>query len=261
MNAQKPNRELSIGETLTTTFNLYSKKFVVFFMLLLISSLISGGLVAYIRAYVIKTTPIDYSQPPEVVLTQTWNYVFSLLDIALVSLVISWILTAIIGGMCVKYTSDLVQKGNANLDEAFGFTMHKLVIILASSLIAGILTGLGLIALIVPGIILAIMFTLVAPAIINENVGVTDSLMRSKRLVDHRWLKTFVLILIIGIIVGIVSYVGTSIAAPFGDFSWLISSIISALAGPVPLIAATVYYYSMVGREEQQRVTPPAPPF
>jgi hypothetical protein len=50
MNVQKLNRELSIGEMLTTIFDLYSKNFVVFFTLLLVSSLISGGLVAYIRA-------------------------------------------------------------------------------------------------------------------------------------------------------------------------------------------------------------------
>jgi hypothetical protein len=92
--------------------------------------------------------------------------------------------------------------------------MHKLVIILASSLIVGILTGLSLLALIVPSIILIIIFTLVVPAIMNENVGVTDSLTRSKRLVDNRWLKTFALILLIGIIVGIVSYAGTLTAAP-----------------------------------------------
>jgi hypothetical protein len=127
-----------------------------------------------------------------------------------------------------------------------------------STLIVGLLIGLGLIALITPGIILAIMYSLVVPVIINENVGALGSLSRSKRLVDHRWLKTFAFFLIIGIVVLLAAFIGTLVALPFGDFGWVVSSIISAFLGPILPISTTVYYYSMAGREEEQRIPPTA---
>jgi hypothetical protein len=137
--------------------------------------------------------------------------------------------------------------------------LHKLVSILVSTLIVGLLIGLGLIALIIPGIILAIMYSLVVPVIINENVGALGSLSRSKRLVDHCWLKTFAFFLIIGIVL-LAAFIGTLVALPFGDFGWVVSSIISAFPSPILPISTTVYYYSMAGREEEQRIPPPPPP-
>jgi uncharacterized membrane protein required for colicin V production len=65
---------------------------------------------------------------------------------------------------------------------------------------------------------------------------------------------------IIALIVGFVSYMGGLIATRFGDFDWIVSSIIAALVGPIAPILTTVYYYSMVGREKQQYIPPPPPP-
>ena len=50
---------------------------------------------------------------------------------------------------------------------------------------------MGLIALIVPGIILAIVFSLALPVLLIEKKGVLESMGRSHALVGHRWLKTF----------------------------------------------------------------------
>jgi hypothetical protein len=172
----------------------------------------------------------------------------------------AWIISTITYGICVKYASNLIEKGNASINTAFGFTMNQIITLLASALVVGILVAIGLIALIVPGIILVIMFSLISPAILIENVGALDSLSRSRKLVSNRWLKTFAFLLIVGIVVGVVSYIGTLIAIPFGDLSWVVSGVISAFAAPIAPISTTVYYYSMVGREEQQKIPPPPPP-
>jgi hypothetical protein len=140
--------------------------------------------------------------------------------------------------------------------------MTRLPSLLVAGLIYAILVGVGLVALIIPGIILAIMFSLNTPAIMIENAGALGSLSRSRKLVGGRWLKTFMLLLIIVLIFGLVVFIGNLIAAPFGSFSWLASGIISAFVQPILPISLAVYYYSMLGREEQQRVPPPpAPPF
>lgn len=127
--------------------------------------------------------------------------------------------------------------------------------LLAVSIITGILIIIGLIAFVVPGIILAIMFSLVVPAIIIENVGALESLSRSRLLVSHRWLKTFGLLLLLYIIIGIVSALLGVITTPFGLASPLVSSILTAFIQPILPIGLTLYYYSMIARATPQEPT------
>ena len=111
---------------------------------------------------------------------------------------------------------------------------------------------------VVPGIIIAIMFSLILPTIIVEQKGIFESLGRSKKLVSKRWLKTFALLLILGIIALIVNGGATVLAGPLSAIhpivNSLITSIIAAFVSPIYPIAITYLYYSMVARENP---TPP----
>jgi hypothetical protein len=261
LNLQKPSRELSIEETLTYTFGIYSRNFIIFFILFLIAGLISGILSVPILSYVSKISQIDFTGPPDVVWGQLWNLILTFIALAFILGIISWIIGSVISGVCVKCASELIEKGKASLGESFNFTVYKLPSILIATLIAGILVALGLLALIVPGIILYIMFYLVIPAIMIENIGALDSLSRSRRLVSNRWLKTFVLALIVGLILGIAAFVVNLIMAPLGIYSSLVGSIITAFVQPIIPISLTVYYYSMLAKEQQRILPPPPPPF
>jgi MFS family permease len=260
LNSRKPSHELSIEETLTWTFDIYSTNFTAFFVPILISSLISGVLGAAITNYVSTTYSYNSTLLSYASINEIWGFVLAILAIMFVSVIISWIINTIAYGICVKYASDLINVGKANLEEAFDITLNRLISLLVAAFIVAILVVIGLIALIVPGIILGIMFALVVPAIINENIGAFDGMSRSRKLVSNRWLKTFVLFLIIVIIIAVVSYIGGLIAAPFGNFSSLVSSIITAFVGPIIPISMAVYYYSMLAKEEQQKPQPPPPP-
>jgi hypothetical protein len=151
-------------------------------------------------------------------------------------------------GSTVRMVSDEVQTGQTDLGASIRFTVSKLVWIWVVSLITGIVVFLGVIALIVPGIILAIMFSLALPAILIEDHGVLDSLRRSRELVGHRWLKTFALFIVIGVIILIVTSVADAIGGLFGSASTVVSSILSAFYLPLIPIVLTVYYYSNAAR-------------
>jgi hypothetical protein len=260
LNLQRPSRELSIEEILTYTFDIYSRNFAVFVIPLLIASLISGMLSVPILSYVSEISQIDFTGPLDVVWSQLWNFILTLLASALLLSIISWILGSVISGVCVKSASDLIERGKASLRESFNFTIYKLPSLLIATLIAGIFTVLGLIALIVPGIIISIMFYLVVPVIMIENMGALDSLSRSGRLVNNRWLITFVIALIMGLVIGIAALILNFIMAPLGIYRSLAGSLIIALVEPIFPISLTVYYYSLLAKEQQQRIPPPPPP-
>ena len=261
MNLQKPSRELSIEEILALTFDIYSRNFIIFFVPFLIAGLISGILSVPILSYLSEISKIDFTGPSDVVWSQFWNFVLTFVALAFILGIISWIIGNVISGVCVKCASDLIEKGKASLGESFNFTVCKLPSLLIATLITGILTALGFIALIVPGIIIYIMFYLVIPVIMIENVGALDSLSRSRRLVNNRWLKTFVLALIVGLVIGIAAFVVSLIMAPLGIYRSLVSSIITAFVQPIIPISLTVYYYSMLAKEQQRILPPPPPPF
>lgn len=256
MSIQKPSRELTIEESISWTFDIYFKNFNLFFIPILVASLITGFFSAVISAYGLSISAILAAPPLDV--ADLISFVVTLLLLALALGVISWIIGTIATGICVKCTSDLLEKGSTNLENAFHFTVSKLLSLLLGVLISLILIMLGLFALIIPGIILAIMFSLVVPSIIIGNVGAIEGLSKSRKLVSHRWLKTFAFFLIVIIIVGAASLIGSLIAAPFGILDWLVNNIITSFISPIVPIAFAVYYYSMSAREQPS--LPPPPP-
>ncbi len=263
MNVGKPQHELSIGEILSLTFSLYFSKFLQFFFPLLI-----GGIIMGLSSYVI-TSSFPLPSPPSIT-DMTYSYeelvawlitLFSaIIMIGVLSALVSWLVGTTVTGIVVKSASDQIEKGSMNLGTSLGYVASKLPSLLVAQLISGILVGIGLFLFIVPGIIIAIMFSPIIPTIIIEQEGALASLGRSRKLVSNRWLKTFTLLLVIGLILVAVSGVGLAIAPLFSVtnliFSPLIYNIVFAFVGPIYPIATTYLYYAMAVRE----IPPPPPP-
>jgi hypothetical protein len=250
MESKNLQSELSIGEILTQTFNLYSRNFIQYLIPFLAAGILTGLVtIAVTSAIVIPAAPVHPTS--QQLLAWFPTYMIATATSIFLSGIVSWIANGITTGITIKFTSDMLESGQANLQTSFNFTLPRLLSLLAASIITGILVVLGFIALIVPGVILALMFSLVYPAIMLEGTGVLGSLSRSRVLVSNRWLKTFGLLLLLGIIVAIVNGVFVLIASPFGVVGPLISSILTALITPIFAIAMTLYYYSMKARTIQ----------
>ena len=92
------------------------------------------------------------------------------------------------------------------------------------------------------------MFSLALPVLLIENIGVTESMGRSRQLVSHRWAKTFGTFLVLGIIVLVASLIFSAITAPLGLIGTVVNGILSALYQPLFPILMAVYYYSNLAR-------------
>ena len=259
MNGEKPSHELSIGEILSQTFNLYFSKFLQFFLPFLIAGIIIGlSMYAINSAFPLPTPPSSTASYEEMI-----EWLFAFLSTILAIGVLSGLTSLIVGttttGIVIKHASDQIEKGASKLGASFNFAISKLPSLLIAQLVAGILIAIGLVLFIVPGIIIAIMFSLIIPAIIVEQRGAFESLGRSRRLVSNRWLKTFALLLVLGIIALIVGGIASVLAMPLSAIhpiiDPLITNIISAFIGPIYSIAIIYFYYAMVARE-----APPPPP-
>ncbi len=237
--------ELSIGEILSQTFNLYSRNLVKYLIPFLAAGILTGLVTIAVRSAIV--IPVPQVDPT--------SYLIASVTSIFLPGIVSWLADGFTAGITIKFTSDLLENGQANLQSSFNFTLTKVLPLLAASIITGILIVVGLIALVIPGVILALTFSLVYPVIMLEGTGVLGSISRSSVLVNNRWLKTFGLLLLLGIIVAIANGLFVLVTSPFGVVGPLIASILTALITPIFAIATTLYYYSM-----KTRTLPPPPP-
>jgi hypothetical protein len=214
---------------------------------------------AITSSFPIPTPPSAMASYEELI---AWFFalISTIIVIGILSGLVLWIVGTTTTGVVIKNASDQIEKGTSNLGVSFNFAISKLPSLLVAQFVAGILTVIGLLLFIVPGIIIGIMFSLVIPTIIIEQKGAFESLGRSKKLVSKRWLKTFALLLILGIIVLIVIGIANVLTMPFSAIhpivNPLITNIISAFVSPIYPIAITYLYYAMVARE----IPPPPQP-
>jgi hypothetical protein len=101
---------------------------------------------------------------------------------------------------------EIVQAGLSSLGRVF-----------VVSLMVGIMTMLGLVLCIVPGIIVMCMNWVAVPVAVMEDPGATQSLGRSQDLTAGTRLPVFAVLLVIGMIVGAVGFFGGIVVAVAGE--------------------------------------------
>ena len=241
------NRELSLGEVFSKTFELYRRDFAKYFALFAVVGVITGVVTKLARqAIALPTLPRN---PTPQQFSSWFSANFGALFLLIASIfIVTLVFSTIAQGSAIKLASEQVEKRQASLGTSVKFAASKLLWIWALSIVVGIIVFLGLIALIIPGIILAIMYSLAIPVLLIESKGVFDSMRRSRELVGHRWLKTFATYLVLAIIVIIASVIVSAISGLFGVASSVVNGILSAFYQPLFPILLTVYYYSNLAR-------------
>ncbi len=145
--------------------------------------------------------------------------------------------------------------------------------ITGASILAGIVIGVGLLLLIVPGLFLLTIWSVLVPVIVLENRSMMGAFGRSRELVrGHGW-SVFGLIVLTALILLVVGLVVGLITAPFSPTvgSFLSNLISGTLTGPFIAATWTLLYYRLRGLEmrtgiqgplgfEGPQGPPPAPP-
>lgn len=172
------------------------------------------------------------------------GYFSALFGLYLIIEVATLVVIPIAEGTAIKMTAEAIDGKPVSLGTSVRFALSKLLWLWALSLTVGVIVVLGFVALIAPGIILAIMLCLALPALLLENTGVFGSLSRSRELVGHRWGKTFVVFIVLGLIILVIAIIVTLVSDLFGGAGPVVSGFLSAFYQPILPIALTVYFFS-----------------
>ncbi|MFD1261566.1 DUF975 family protein [Entomomonas asaccharolytica] len=97
-----------------------------------------------------------------------------------------------------------------NLKEDFFSILPIFSVIILACLLTTLLTSIGMLLLLIPGIYLAVAYCLTSWIIVdNPGVSAWQAMEASRKIITQRWFKVFGLMIVLGIIVGIS-------AIPFG---------------------------------------------
>jgi hypothetical protein len=154
----------------------------------------------------------------------------------------------------------------ASVSDSFSRVKGEIWGVIGLSMLVGLGIGAGFIALIVPGVLLALMWSLAVPVKILENKGVTDAMSRSSDLTKGDrgrifviWLLFFLLAIAISLLLrwpveiaaGVSSIAGMQRSSGGWQVALLVSTYVSeCLVGPLGTIAFSLVYYDERVRKE-----------
>lgn len=167
--------------------------------------------------------------------------------LALLALIVSLVATTLFTGMVVELVAD-VQDGRR--DAGAGQLLRAVTPVLGQLILVGIVAGIGIligfILIIVPGLILATLWSVAAPVVVLEHPGGLRALGRSRELVRGNGWNVFAVILLLVILVGLVGLgiEGAADAAGTG-VGLVVRVVVGILTAPISALAAAVLYFDL----------------
>jgi hypothetical protein len=151
-------------------------------------------------------------------------------------------------GMVVKLVQD-VQDGRR--DHSIGELIRGVEPVfwplVAVSILAGIGIGIGFILFIIPGLILIVIWSVVAPVIVLERPGVFAAFGRSRELVRGNGWNVFAVIVIVFLAVAVISSAAGIASDSLGSLGrGLVQWAVDSALAPVTALSASVIYFALV---------------
>ncbi len=245
-------RPLSLGELLDRSFFLYRKHFALFVGIEALPHLV---LLAF------QLLGVGFgSQSGGVFVARYWYWLIP-------TLVIQMGVAAASQGATVVAVSNVHLDGDASISSAFAGMKGRILSIALIMIGTWIGIGIGFMLLFIPGIILALMWSLVIPVAVLEDTGLGDSISRSSQLTKGSRLRilviyilylfllyTFILLWEIPVLAAIGAFTRGHNPAALPLWSQIVFPVCSflslSLVTPLITIALSLTYYDQKVRKE-----------
>ncbi|MFX1487270.1 MAG: zinc-ribbon domain-containing protein [Promethearchaeota archaeon] len=274
---QKESKEakvnpMTFGEIFSRSLDIYLGNLLYLAIPFIILNIIESLITTTMDYFILPTIP-PFPTAPEQIISWLTQYFPVLLTTGL-SLAIIYIFFMIVaGGTIVKFASDKFLGRKADLSDSFGHASARFLSLLGSAILFGLAVIVGFILLIIPGILFFVWFLLSSQCVILEDQTAASSLGRSKYYVGGNWWKTFGVVIVAGIIMGVGMAISNAIAYAFvtglagiigytfivSVISGIVSAIVTAFITPFWIVAATVLYHDLKARKSSLPTTPAAP--
>ncbi len=179
--------------------------------------------------------------------------VFSLIAGSLLMLALAMVVSTIAGtlyqGVVVELVDD-VQDGrrDSSTSDLLRSAAPFVLPLIGAGILAGLGIGFGLLLFVVPGLILATIWAVIAPVIVVERSGVFAAFSRSRELVRGNGQPVFGVILVTFVLVFVASFLLGAIGGAIANgplVAIVVSAIASTITAPVGALVASVLYFRL----------------
>ena len=170
----------------------------------------------------------------------------------LISTLVIMLTSSLISAALVYGTYQDLRGQRASIGDVISRGLSVIIPVLLAAVAYAILVGIGFMLLFIPGIILGLMLWVYIPAIIVERKGVGAAFSRSRELTKGRRWSIFGLLIVIGILVLVVSWIAGFVSALIfgsGGAFWAGQIAQIAIAMFSAVTVAVGYYYLRADKE------------
>jgi hypothetical protein len=187
-------------------------------------------------------------------LTSSYDSTPAIADTVIPAIVEFLVITPIIAAICIYALHQIAdgERPSAGQVLVAGFEAFTPLFAAVGLAAAGI--ALGLIALIVPGIYLAVRWYFVPQCVVIEGARGPQALSRSALLVTGFWWRTFGLVLLANVVVAIPGFIllapFTAVAESTDRAVWALigSAVTTSVTTPFVALFSTLLYYDLLAR-------------
>lgn len=261
MNEAPVLKQMTVVQILDASFRLYRENFMLFMGIMAVPFVpVIIGMIAVTGMLGGSIRQMDSSDPAGVSAATMSLMIIGLISMAFFIL-LYLIAVPIARGALTRAVSDRYLGRPASFGESYRAIFSMFWRYLGTTLLVGLVVGLGFIACVIPGIFLFTLFAFVPMIMIIEGQAGTDAMGRSKDLsAGHRWrifglaVLTVVINWFLGAIIGLVFDVilPRLVDSPtlLGMLSMAASQVLTLLLEPIWTLSFILLYYDVRIRKE-----------
>ncbi|HWD75640.1 MAG TPA: hypothetical protein VG371_10900 [Solirubrobacteraceae bacterium] len=161
--------------------------------------------------------------------------------------ILFWALNVLYQGMVVGLVQDLeTGRRDHSVADLLRSVEPVLLPLMGVSVLYAVGVAIGFVLLIIPGLILLVMWSVVAPVTVVERPGVLAAFARSRELVRGNGWAVFGVIVLLGLAVVVVSVAAGLAAASLGSVGGaVIEWAVTAAVAPLAALSASVLYFAL----------------
>lgn len=224
----------SVAGVLATAVRLFVRQPVLFLVL----ALVVVGPYDLIVLAITGATPLGQGHS-----SAATDFILSLVDLALVG--------PLVAALQVHAVLDIGEGVQPRLQEILARGLRVLPVVAAAEIIADIGIGIGLVLVIIPGIVLAVRFFVVAQAAAVEHTDWPGALRRSGQLVRGNYLRTFGVFILVTLVSLLLIDVGVAAAGTAAvAVQMVVIIVIEVITRSFQAISTAILYFDLRAREQ-----------
>lgn len=189
---------------------------------------------------------------------------------ALVARLLGILLVVLVLAACFRAVSAAYMGQRATAGDSLRFALERLPALLGAYFLVLVSVLIGTLALVIPGIYLAVRLSVTFPALLFERIGPVEAYTRSLALVGGHWWRTFGIFLVTGVALVVLSLaLGAGVAALIGHaapdsqttgavVATIVNIVFDVIVYPIAAAILTVLYYDLRVRSEGVDAVRPA---